>query len=301
MSGAAIDITTEYYNHRITMPSGGAYDWIRKSEYDPPYAIHVVRNTEDWSSMGANVEGKQSWNASMQVYPDIYRYGILVRINPARGVIAHFDSSVLVNWLVNAIVLMGLPGAAISALVFYGLGRRSQLYMKAKRKILDVDNLYRSFSMSAMVANGVFEQMSGADSSSQKVNGFITKSDLIVSVSGLLKPKLLSSGLYSEVEVDQKILEYVEDIMVDDYHPEGDDGKPVLSITERGMSHSGYIKASAFGEAIEWDDLMQKLKNLDGDKEVVSKVTKRMTTRSSTKISPLQPSQSEENTSDSLK
>mmetsp|Transcript_7044 Transcript_7044/g.12571 ORF Transcript_7044/g.12571 Transcript_7044/m.12571 type:complete len:568 (-) Transcript_7044:434-2137(-) len=282
VSGAALDITTEYYSHLITMPYGGVYDWIRKSKHQPPFAIHVVRNTEDWTSMGSDIVTVPS-DDSKKIFFDIYRYGILLRIQPSKGVIAYFHHYVLVDWLVNALVLVNIPHFLISLLVFYGLGRRSELYLKVKRKNIKVDDLYKSFSMSAMIANGVFEKLSGAAADG---NGFITRDDLVLGVSELLKPKLMSKQMHSEQEIDSKIEEYVDTIMVDDYHPEGPDGKPNTSITQKGMSHSAYIQHATTAEPLEWHDLMEKMKDLEGDKELVTKMSGKISQRYSKKVTP---------------
>ena len=40
VSGAVVDLVTEVYSHKRTMPSSAGYDYI-KARFEPPYAIHI--------------------------------------------------------------------------------------------------------------------------------------------------------------------------------------------------------------------------------------------------------------------
>ena len=80
ISGIQISIQTEYYNHETTMPKGGRYDWVRKN-YEPPYAIHVLRKVEDWTSRGSDITVLESTPDKVVT---VDRYLPLAQTNPEK-------------------------------------------------------------------------------------------------------------------------------------------------------------------------------------------------------------------------
>ena len=49
-----ISIDTQFFSHKMTTPSGPAYDFI-KENHIPPYAIFTFTGEFSWTSRGANV------------------------------------------------------------------------------------------------------------------------------------------------------------------------------------------------------------------------------------------------------
>eukprot|EP00930_Biecheleria_cincta_P018418 TRINITY_DN14354_c0_g1_i2.p1 TRINITY_DN14354_c0_g1~~TRINITY_DN14354_c0_g1_i2.p1 ORF type:complete len:420 (-),score=71.99 TRINITY_DN14354_c0_g1_i2:586-1845(-) len=267
MSGMAIDLQTEYYNEAATMPKSESYQWI-VNNHKPPYAVHILRKTEDWTSLGADVQTSET--PVSRVDMDTYRYGVLVRISPSKGVISKFDFNVVINWIVNATVLLSFPGIAVSYIIFNLCGKRSKLYEKANGKTVTVDSMYKQFAFSSLIANSFFEKLD------TKGTGMVETQVLQDAFIALLRPKMLAKHPGKKEWASDQIKLFVERLLARDYHPEGQDGEPLMDVTKTGVSHSAFIKACTFSEAFDWEDLMAIVENPDGDLGPDQKLVKRI-------------------------
>lgn len=265
ISGMAIDLETEYYNDRKTMPKTAAYKWITDN-HEPPYAVHVLRRTEDWTSLGAKLTTRKT--PTGKVDTNTYRYGVLIRIGASKGKISKFDFNVVLNWIVNATVLLAFPGMAVSFIVFNLLQPRSALYLKAQRKLLTVENMWKQFAFSALLANFFFEKVDSNGS------GIIEAKELKHAFITLLRPRMLAKHPGKMEWATERINMFVDKLLARDYHPEDEDGNPVMTTTKTGISHSAFIKACTFSEAFDWEDLIDKVEDPDSDLGPVQKLAK---------------------------
>jgi hypothetical protein len=256
VSGAAINVRTEYYNELKAMPTGTGYDHIR-SNYDPPYAIHVISGTFDWTSRGSDVvlvSDTPEWIEEQ----DTYRYGIMFKMQGATGVIARFDFGVVVDNLVNFTVLAGFPPMIVGGIVFYALGRKSKLYRRGQRKILTLHEMHRSFAYSAVMAGAIFKAL---DTDS---DGFLDSSELNCCFKDLLLPKLRARFPGESDEFYWEKLNQFAAMMSDEFEVESGEAIKASGF-KRGISHTEFIRNCTFNEALDWEDMMEKLIHPDID------------------------------------
>eukprot|EP00747_Dinoflagellata_sp_TGD_P193080 gnl/TRDRNA2_/TRDRNA2_58797_c1_seq1.p1 gnl/TRDRNA2_/TRDRNA2_58797_c1~~gnl/TRDRNA2_/TRDRNA2_58797_c1_seq1.p1 ORF type:complete len:244 (-),score=29.72 gnl/TRDRNA2_/TRDRNA2_58797_c1_seq1:82-780(-) len=184
------------------------------------------------------------------VIVDRYRYGVLINIQPASGIMSRFDINRVVTSLCNFSVLMGFPPMIVSFVVFFLLGQRSKLFRRGQRRIIEIQDLYRSFAYTALIADQIFQ---GAD---EDGTGFLGHTELYKKFSRLLLPHLLarypdkSRGFYEE-----RLRQFV-DLLVKDFTIEKADG---THEKQRGVSHEEFLKFCTQNEPLDWADIMDKL------------------------------------------
>jgi len=313
ISGAQIDIRTEYYSHKTTMPDIEGFDWIMEN-YEPPYAIHVLRLVVDWTSRGSDFErGPQL--ADREVQYDNYRYGILINLSPAGGIISRWNMSVIVNNIVNFVVLLSFPGGIMSIIVFYGCGYRSKMMRRGKRQVLSMASLYRSFAFNALMAEKTFQSLD------RNKNGLLERSELFKLFSDMLLPKLkerepgraeswYDSKLESIVDfltdefvtvseeelaarkkqtARQRLSKSIRSISSVEQKPEGDSPRNRTA----GITQDEFIRNCCFTEALTWDDLVNKVLDPDCDAPLPEKAgmccRRRFCVARETKVEPVVP------------
>jgi len=287
VSGLVIDVQTHYYNEYKTMPKTDAHRWI-SSNHEPPYAVHIFQKAENWFSLGANT-------GSMDLPPhkaemDIYKYGVLIRLMSAKGTISKFDFNVLLGWIVNLKVLLSFPCLLVSFIVFNLLGERSKLLMKAKRKLVSVDNMYKSFAFSCLDADGTFKECD------TNRNGFVNKEELQNRFVDILLPKLMAKHPETaEWQHREMIHKFVDKYLVRTFHPENAQGEPNIDVKMEGISYSTFMKACTFSEALDWEDLMRKTMDDGYDEDPLGRKTRQVSERlknrtSTSKVIDYEPS-----------
>ena len=100
------------------------------------------------------------------------------------GYISKFDIQTLLQQVVNFTVYASFPPMIMTVLVFYLLGKRSQIFMRGQRKIMSIDELYKSFAFMAMLADKQFKDLDTDNS------GFVEVSEMITAMSEVLGPAL---------------------------------------------------------------------------------------------------------------
>lgn len=252
-SGMMIDVRTEFYSHQLTMPQGPLYDWV-KANHEPPYAIHKFSKYEDWASRGSDTTLIED-SPQRKVTIDRYRYGVLIRIKPAAGVISRPNPAVVVNNLCNFTVLMGYPGMIMSVVVFTLMGRRSKLFRKSQRVTLTVPDMYRSWAFSAMVAKRSFDVLD------EHGNGYIDREDLRKHVSSILMPGMQKQFPDKpEVWYHNQISGFVDE-MIDGFNSEGEKPREHQS----GITYERFIRHATSNCALDWDDITTKIATCNPD------------------------------------
>eukprot|EP00747_Dinoflagellata_sp_TGD_P134835 gnl/TRDRNA2_/TRDRNA2_175377_c0_seq1.p1 gnl/TRDRNA2_/TRDRNA2_175377_c0~~gnl/TRDRNA2_/TRDRNA2_175377_c0_seq1.p1 ORF type:complete len:630 (+),score=112.40 gnl/TRDRNA2_/TRDRNA2_175377_c0_seq1:96-1985(+) len=254
VSGMQLSLQTEYYNDRKTMPSGEPYDTI-KSDYDPPYAIHVLRKLEDWTSRGSDITVTED-TKDRKVTVDNYRYGTLINLQPAAGIISHWDIPSMVTGVCNFSVLMGFPPVLIGLYIFYGLGQRSKLFRRGQRRNIEINDMYRGFAYTAMMADLAFKAFD------KNGSGFVENEELKTSFRHLLMPHLETRYPNKPTEFHQENLDKFVQLLVKDFTIENPDG---TSEVKRGVSHEEFLKYCTANEPLDWDDVIEKLEDPDID------------------------------------
>ena len=100
------------------------------------------------------------------------------------GYISKFDIQTLLQQVVNFTVYASFPPAIMTVLVFYLLGKRSQIFQRGQRKIMSIDELYKSFAFTAMLADKQFKNLDTDNS------GFVEVNEMITAMSEVLGPAL---------------------------------------------------------------------------------------------------------------
>jgi len=269
ITGASIDIRTEYYSHRVSMPKLPGFQWIADN-YEPPYAIHVFRLSVDWTSRGSSVVTISN-TANKTAQLDTYRYGISVKIAPAGGVISKVNYNVILNNLVNFVVLMGFPGVVMSVIVFYGCGKRSKLLRRGKRQVLSLETLYRSFAFNALVADKTFQDLD-IDG-----DGMLTRNELFEVFKGFFMPKLkVKYPDRDEMWLQEQVYRMVGTLSETFARAGtvGTDGEEV------GISREEFIRSCTLVEPLDYNDLINKVVDADADagpiEGVVSSLRRRL-------------------------
>eukprot|EP00929_Paragymnodinium_shiwhaense_P058370 TRINITY_DN29219_c0_g1_i1.p1 TRINITY_DN29219_c0_g1~~TRINITY_DN29219_c0_g1_i1.p1 ORF type:complete len:626 (-),score=142.50 TRINITY_DN29219_c0_g1_i1:123-2000(-) len=280
MAGAQIDIRTEYYNKKVAMPKGKFYDHI-KLHYEPPYAIHVLRLAVDWASRGSDVVAvEESFNRTVNI--DTYRYGVLVKLGPAGGVISRLDFNVIVNNLVNLVVLLSFPGTIMSLIVFYGCGSRSKLLRKGRRCILSIEQLFRSLAFNAVVAHKIFKDLDTDGS------GHLNKKQLYNILYDMLLPRLRLMYPDKDAEWYEDSVMALVDELSDDFIGSRMSVSSKLhgSIMGQGVSRDEFIRGCTLMEPFDFKDLLAKTACPNVEDLPLTGLRKRVFGGSQAKVSP---------------
>jgi len=244
ITGAVIDVRTEYYSHITLMPQDEAYQWIQ-DRYDPPYAVLVLRLVVDWTSRGSDSQVLLS-TEDREEHRDTYRYGVVFRLPPATGGIAEVSLGVTIDSIVNIAVFLMLPGAITSVLVFWLLGNMSYLYRQVQSKIVSVEVLHKSLAYTSLIAEHNFQLL---DSNS---NGYIDRQELFDLFSGMLRKKLKATkpGM-DEQWIDNRIHMLVDMLTCEHRSPTGG--------TVVGVSHQEFLRNATFNQPYTWDNLIDRM------------------------------------------
>jgi hypothetical protein len=270
ISGSTIDIRTELYSHAVHLPKGSGYDELRK-HHTPPYAIHVVSLDEDWNSRGSAISVSRTSQHAL-VESDIYRYGTLLRINPAVGIVSDFSWGVVIQKLVECSVIVSWPSMIMGLIVFTLLGHKSKLLRAAQRKVVTLPELYRSFTYNAISAGEVFQKLD-ADG-----DGFLEFEDLCGVLNEFFCEQLRSSCPdETEQWYQTKICEFAELLtnyytidVPEDSSDQSGTGK-VQSRQMKGISKQDFIDSVLANEPLLWSDMVLKLQDHDCDKGPVDR------------------------------
>eukprot|EP00747_Dinoflagellata_sp_TGD_P183951 gnl/TRDRNA2_/TRDRNA2_39198_c0_seq1.p1 gnl/TRDRNA2_/TRDRNA2_39198_c0~~gnl/TRDRNA2_/TRDRNA2_39198_c0_seq1.p1 ORF type:complete len:631 (-),score=68.89 gnl/TRDRNA2_/TRDRNA2_39198_c0_seq1:30-1922(-) len=272
VSGIQLSLQTEYYNDKLTMPKGPPYDHI-KDKYEPPYAIHMFRKVEDWTSRGSDISVIEN-TPNRTVTLDKYRYGTLINMQPAAGVISSFDLGTVVTSVCNFTVLMGFPPMLITLVLFYALGKRSTLFRRGQRKVVTIESMYRSFAYSAIIAHQTFKSMAQTD------DEFITRDELVSIFSQCLLPHLQDRFPNEDDKFYSSHIEAYVDLMVETFTHEDADHKGEKI---KGVSHEEFLKYCTAQEPLEWADVIDKLADPDCDAPPLNKLCQK---RKTAKVAP---------------
>lgn len=255
VSGMMIDVRTEYYSHKLTMPLGGMYDFI-KENHEPPYAVHIFSSYEDWASRGSDSTIVED-SPERKVTIDRYRYGVLFRIKPAAGVISRLNMGVIVNNLCNFTVMMGYPGMFMSVVVFALMGQRSKLFRKGQRQVLTVLDMYRNYTYAAIVAQKAFEVLDTNKS------GFIEHKELKSHVTKLMGPCMRARFPDKPESWLRKKISDFSDEIIDGFQPGTPKAAKALakggSKQRRGISYEEFVHHATFSCSLDWDDIANKI------------------------------------------
>ena len=115
---------------------------------------------------------------------DTYRYGAKFKLLDPRGFISKFDIQTLLQQVVNFTVYAQFPPMIMTVVVFYLLGKRSEIFMRGQRKLMSIDELYKSFAFTAMLADKQFKDLDTDNS------GFVEVNEMITAMSEVLGPAL---------------------------------------------------------------------------------------------------------------
>eukprot|EP00747_Dinoflagellata_sp_TGD_P203779 gnl/TRDRNA2_/TRDRNA2_77418_c0_seq1.p1 gnl/TRDRNA2_/TRDRNA2_77418_c0~~gnl/TRDRNA2_/TRDRNA2_77418_c0_seq1.p1 ORF type:complete len:565 (-),score=109.55 gnl/TRDRNA2_/TRDRNA2_77418_c0_seq1:63-1757(-) len=269
ITGARIDLRTEFYSHKLTTPKekGPAFEYI-VDNYEPPYAIHVLKLVEDWTSMGASVTtlvDTPEWKEDM----DRYKYGVLINLVPADGIISALDVGVIINNLCNFTVLLGFPQVIMGVIIFYLLGRRSLLLRRGQRRVITLKEMYRGFAYQAIVAEKAYQALDPDNT------GFITVQALKAMFQRILHAELRSRFPGKDEEwYDQHLTNFVE-MMINKFQEDDDptspsEGRSPSKRVLRGISHKEFIRHCTSSASLDWDDVMDKLANPNIDLDPVN-------------------------------
>jgi len=262
ITGTAVDITSTYYSHRVTMPAMPGYDWI-KANYEPPYAIHILTLGEDWTSRGSDYHLDVE-SAHERVETDVYRYGTLIRLKPAAGIISWFSREVLIGKLVEFSVLAGFPSLLISAIVFMALGRKSKILRAAQRRTVTMPELYRSFTYNALSAEHAFARLDTEN------KGFLDVDDFKNALRKNFELHLRASCPdASDAWIEQKIDQFAQ-MLIHTYTLEDDGGCAGSKGAKfRGISKQDFVDGALSNEALSWTDVVDKLKDEQCDRSML--------------------------------
>jgi len=273
MSGLTLTVRTLYFNNKITTPD--IYASIRDN-YPPPYAIHVVTSSVEWTSRGSDVVAEIN-SAELTKNVDRYRYGVLIKYVPAAGVISRFDFGVIIQTLVNFTVLLGFPPMLMSLIVFVGMGRKSKMYRRGQRKTLTLQGMHRSFAYNAVIAGAIFSNLD------EDGDGFLDHKELEKAFKNLLEPKLRTRFPGEDQDwYNARVAEFVS-FMSDSFqieHMPEDSPKHGSNVeagsVRTGISHTEFVANCLRNEPLNWEDMMDKLidPNIDKDFEMPCKKKK---------------------------
>jgi hypothetical protein len=251
VTGMVISMDTQFFSHVMTTAKGPAYDYIT-ANYNPPYAIFTFSAEFAWTSRGANVVVTEDTESRREEY-DTYRYGAKFKLLDPRGYISQFDVQTLLQQIVNFAVYASFPPVIMTVLVFYSLGKRSEIFQRGQRKIMSIEELYKSFAFQAMLADKQFKSIDEDNS------GFVEAKEIVETMQEVLGPALerKAPGMPNEWYAG-KINEFAERIT-------GEFVQSETNETVKGISHAAFIRAATFHEALNLEDVVDKVINPHAD------------------------------------
>jgi hypothetical protein len=271
ITGMVINVDTEFFTHKMTTATGPAYDYIREN-FEPPYAVFTFSADFQWTSRGADVQVVENTRARKEEY-DTYRYGAKFKMNDPRGVISRFNWDHLLQLVVNFKVLISFPAMIMTIVVLYCLGRQSEVFLRAQRKHLSTDDLYKSFGFQTMLADMQFKSMD------KDQNGFICMAELVNLLTDVLGPNLKrkcpgQSEEWYRSKIDKFSTKLTTQFVKQSIQRKAAVDNGACEVWE-GISYPEFVRSATFHEALNIEDVVDKVLDPDTDLPPCSMVCKK--------------------------
>mmetsp|Transcript_29893 Transcript_29893/g.86920 ORF Transcript_29893/g.86920 Transcript_29893/m.86920 type:complete len:566 (-) Transcript_29893:242-1939(-) len=152
-----------------------------------------------------------AWNSATKVayseIPDLdtgagsfrerHMYGISVNVQ-TKGSFARFDYNSLISIIVNAVVLLALPGTIVRLLALNGLGLLSKIYKRAQAQVVDIGSQFTGVAARIVSSVAVFQVLHGSGDDALEKQGLTP--DQIRDRLRAAFSKEMESGVLSEDE-----------------------------------------------------------------------------------------------------